>query len=65
MTNYERIRAMTIEEMAGYITQLDVMNGICLEYERLGCIDRPDDDPIPDEMCLACAIRWLNEEAAK
>ena len=59
MTRYERLKAMSIEEVAAEIIRLrvtdDYCKSDCVEAENIDCMD----------CCryeLECCIRWLNEE---
>ena len=52
MTNYEKIRAMSVEEMAAII--------MCPNDAGIGNIpcDKSDSSD-----CFACLLKWLNSEA--
>ena len=59
MTNADRIRAMSDEELAQAL-----YNGLDAEYctNDPVCADLFDsDDGIPEEKCIACALRWLRQ----
>lgn len=60
MTNFERIKNMSIEEMAKV---LDIISaGICKNFPE--CLARiGSENPVTDDDCNACAVRWLMEEA--
>lgn len=54
MTNADRIRAMTDEELAEFIAEtIDCCN---CKHPRNGCSEN-------DETCAACWLDWLKEEA--
>ena len=64
-TNGDRIRALSDEELADKIMELDIDdmipycrcdNALCNEM-----LDR--DELVPAEMCKACCVRWLQKEA--
>lgn len=65
MTNGDRIRRMTDEELAKLmiqITDLDIQIGYCEERpECVAMLDR--EDGIPSDMCQACMLRWLQRPA--
>lgn len=65
-TNADRIRAMTDEELAKriYWWQYEGFVGIQFCQRRPECIEAIDrDDDIPDENCIACMKRWLQQPA--
>lgn len=56
MSNADRIRAMTDEELAEFIAE--VRNAItCVISDEDSCRN-------PDEPCQKCWLRWLNQEEA-
>ena len=59
MTNYEKIKAMPLQEMAEWINKLDILE---IEYCKSDC-EWMNDDDIPEGECIKCAERWLEEEA--
>lgn len=65
ITNADRIRAMSDEELVGYLmqfTDLDCRIGFCLnlpECEKL--LDT--EDGIPRSMCKKCLLKWLQQPA--
>lgn len=66
-TNYERIKAMSVEELAAAL--LNMHDGGCyIDF----CKGKPEcnamldkDEIIPDSMCLACMVGWLESEVAE
>ncbi len=56
MTNFERIKTMSIENMAEVIGRLETFDGYCKGYCK-------GDGDIPDGECAKCVVRWLKEEA--
>lgn len=64
ITNGEKIRLLTDLELAKIIAA-DFMSEIipfCKSTEKCNeMLDSGKD--IPEEMCIECALRWLNEEA--
>ena len=61
MTRADRIRAMTDEEMARIIEGGQGWEMFCRNSKE--CQDALNQDKeIPAEMCVACALRWLQEE---
>ena len=52
MTNYEKIRAMSAEEMAAIIICPHDLGTLGVE-----CVLCPD-----GEDCITCSIKWLNSE---
>lgn len=61
MTNYERIKAMSVEEMAEFITEYAFCNFDCAEGKRL------ENEPLLksqrcDERCAEHCVRWLESE---
>ena len=66
MTNYNRIRTMSIEEMAKHIFyKNDILTEkICHQKtiaKNKNCPHNVNDN-IPDECCINCVIEWLNSE---
>ena len=61
LTNADRIRSMSDEELAAYIVELT--DGVyCLHLEA--CYeDLHGDGGFPEERCRACAVKWLRSEA--
>lgn len=55
MTNFERIKNMSIEKMAEVIGRLETFDGYC----KSDCKWEGD---IPDGECAKCVVRWLKEE---
>ena len=53
MTNYEKIRAISAEEMAAII-----MCPYDVGLSGVKCIFGPD-----GEDCITCSLKWLNSEA--
>lgn len=65
MTNADKIRSMSVEELADAMIMLDVRSGekipFCISHRK--CIDMLDaGEAIPDEMCRQCLIDWLQKE---
>ena len=59
MTRAERIRAMSDEELAAAIYHFGDVP-FCRNLPE--CKEMLDQDvEIPDEKCIACALRWLRE----
>lgn len=64
MTNLERIKSATIEEIAGLILLLQD-NGVDMagRYCKDNCGSALDKEGTPtQEMCAKCLTDWLNEE---
>lgn len=62
-TNADKIRAMTDEEFAKYLSkQVDVPVGICRELPECH-EDLEADRDIPLERCEGCWLRWLQQPA--
>jgi hypothetical protein len=55
MTNYEKIKSMSIEEMAYFIDKLNYINGICehCEYQYKDC---------STISCISALEQWLKSE---
>lgn len=65
-TNYDRIRSMSIEELANAIYGMDEPPKFALPFcgNSDRCIDAIDsDEGVPDEMCRQCLMDWLNAES--
>lgn len=63
MTNADRIRAMSDEELAD---MLQLESGELFCQNKKECGDLLDtEDGIPEEMCRACALEWLRQPAEK
>ena len=59
MTRADRIRAMSDEELARYAYQVGD-TPFCRNLKE--CEEMLDKDiEIPDEKCIACALRWMQE----
>ena len=67
MTNLERIRSMTAEEVAEIIEKNeDYISKICIQTAGSGdCPYLDKNDNVPDGACKRCFINWLNSEAKK
>ena len=60
-SNADRIRSMTDEELAAYLT-IDVSTRYCKRAKE--CSDMLDTDgDIPEEWCRMCALEWLQRPA--
>lgn len=62
MTNADRIRAMSYEELAKYLMQAndcELRIPFC-KWDK-ACDEMLDNGGIPDEMCLQCMIDWLRQ----
>ena len=59
MTNFERIKAMSVEEMVDRI-----YNDASIEYcnNLKECADLLELDLITDSMCKSCLRKWLESE---
>lgn len=65
MTNADKIRSMSVEELADAMITLDVRSGekipFCISHRK--CTNMLDaGEAIPDEMCRQCLIGWLRKE---
>ena len=65
MTNADKIRSMSVEELADVMIMLDASSSekipFCISYRK--CTDMLDaGEAIPDEMCRQCLIDWLQKE---
>lgn len=64
MTNGDRIRTMTDEELAKVVLEVadsGIYIGFCRELPE--CLASVDDGGVPDEKCLECVKLWLNQPA--
>jgi hypothetical protein len=64
MTNADRIRVMTDEELADFIERVANLGtefeSACQNKKECGnLLDR--DEPIPDEWCRKCRVEWLQQ----
>lgn len=59
MTNYEKIKAMPLEEMAKHIERLQDMD--YTPFCKSDC-DWDVECDIPESECIKCAEKWLKEE---
>ena len=60
LTNADRIRSMTDEELAAVISQKEGLVQFCgnkVECLEMLCADAE----IPDEWCMECAMEWLKQ----
>ena len=65
MTNLEKLRSMTAEEVADIIEKNeDYMNKICEQVTEHGECPYLDEKngKVPDGACKRCFINWLNSE---
>lgn len=63
MTNAEKIRTMTDEELAHTLLHLDGYNTFCTSFRE--CVERVEQgEDVPEERCEACMLRWLRAECA-
>lgn len=68
MTNFDRIKAMSVEEVAEAIYRNDDFDVVIPFCKCKGeCDDIIDNNsgPVPKEMCLNCVKEWLESEALK
>lgn len=64
MKRIDRIRALTVSEMAELILESDYIADDNLDFCPNKCKEKLDADiPIEEEDCKQCLIRWLMEEA--
>lgn len=65
MTNLERIRSMSAEEMADVLEKnADQMSKICMQTAGSGdCPYLGENDEVPDGACRKCLLKWLNSKA--
>lgn len=62
-TNADRIRAMSDEELAKLLYDPDGLSDIyCQDLPECGEL-LDTEDGIPEEKCIACALRWLRQPA--
>ena len=65
MTNYEKIRAMSVEEMAAVLANEDKIVFSYCSSEH--CEHYPEDDLLcsgqGENKCVAAVLHWLNSEA--
>ena len=64
MTNGERIRNMTDEELAEILAKSDIAEKIpfCKSLPECNAILYIGDETIPDELCQKCVVKWLEQE---
>ena len=63
-TNGDRIRALSDEELADKIMELNIDDMIPYCGNDKVCEKMLDiGEPVPAEMCKACCVRWLQKEA--
>lgn len=63
MTNGDRIRSMSDEELSQHL--IGVIDGPCYCLNKQECEDALDrDEGIPDEWCFECIRLWLQQPAA-
>lgn len=63
ITNADRIRSMTDEELAHVLLHLDGFETFCTSFKE--CVEKTDQgEDIPESQCEACMLRWLREECA-
>lgn len=65
-TRYERIRSMSVEELADKILASDICSNIdfCQEFPNCQNLMEKGEE-ILDEMCKKCLIQWLNSPEKK
>ena len=65
MTNLEKLRSMTAEEIATIIEKNEYyMDKVCMQITGSGeCPHLDENDNVPDGVCKQCFINWLNSEA--
>lgn len=64
MTNADRIRAMSDEELAAIMTATFVDEQIHYCQNRQECMDALDrGEDIPEEKCIACLVEWMQSPA--
>ena len=60
ITNADRIRSMTDEELAAVISQKEGLVQFC--GNKAECLEMLcTDAEIPDEWCMECAMEWLKQ----
>ena len=59
MTNYERRKKMSLDEMARYIVKRDeeTLEAVCKELDEC-----PYGDDVNTECCVGCVKQWLLRE---
>lgn len=62
-TNEDLIRAMTAEELAAIICAEFTAEKIPFCQNKEECMKILESDTIPEEMCRACALNWLQQPA--
>ena len=62
MKRIDRIRQMTIEELAELLMTGDISESIPYCNEDGPCTADTDFDKLPEDACKQCMIRWLQEE---
>lgn len=64
MTNADKIRAMTDEELANFLYRFnDIDEKVKFCTNKKVCIDLLDKgDTLPDEWCKECLLEWLKSE---
>ena len=61
MTNADKIRTMTDEELAHALIHLDGFDTFCTNYRE--CVEKIElGEDISESQCEACMLRWLREE---
>ena len=69
MTNFEKIKAMGVEELAEYIDKHDdalcdkICNAVWKQHHI--CPDGIDDESVERYCCIRCIKNWLESEAEK
>lgn len=64
MTNGDRIRSMSDEELAAAMTATFVDEQIHYCQNKQECIDAMDrGDIVADEKCISCLVAWLRQPA--
>ena len=60
-TRIDRIRSMSVEEMADKILASEISTTIdfCQEFSECQDLNEKGEE-IPDEMCKKCLVKWLN-----
>lgn len=66
MTNYERIKAMGVEEMGKCLMQANDC-GLHIPFcsSKPECLDDLEMGYIPEEKCVGCMLEWLMQEIAE
>ncbi len=60
-TNYDKIRNMSIDEMAAAIDNMDCYGGILDEVCLMACPEQNCN--LDEKKCIDCIRRWLESEA--